>query len=1183
MKIIHFADVHYCREYKDLALASLRVLLETGMREGVDLWALAGDLFDRSIANTDKDGFPELVEVITQMLNVAPMVAVKGTITHDVPGCYDVLTRIKAGHNFTVLEPGLEYYLAEDNDEDMCRFVSCGQWSKDDKLLILGLPEPTKAHFLAGTNGIGKDEANEKIKQGLREILLGYGAVRKNNPSIPCLFLYHGLVDGASTCTGQTLTGDIGVSRDDLALVNADYIALGHIHKAQQVPGLPAFFSGSVYPVDWGELDQKQFNLVTLSPFDSEMWESGDPRFVPHVDHLPFPHAPRKKITFDGDDTTKDVDANEYAGFQTWLDIKGKTKNGFNCETMLACILKEGALPGSRVTFTEIPTETVRAVEIQGVKSLTEKISVWARNSELEVRVSVLEKAYKLEAEAKRTGLLPQPHAWRLQKVRTRGLKGIRRGMGLDEYEIDFQKFGPGLIALVAENGTGKTTMMLNCHMYPSMLTSEKKLQDYFCLRDSYREVFAIDDMTGTEYRGMMLIDGKNASGKAEYYLDVKREGQWVPITTGKTKDYEEKITELFGSEGLYLRSAFIPSKPSPRYPDLSYVAQGEKKRIFYELSGIGFYATYCDRAKAEAKSLRSELESHENAIKNGEGLLQRISDLSQSRAKLVHEVDANTIELANIEAAGNTAKVTLEHFAAIVKANGETKAKIDTLKIGKEGHNSDLATWEQKWWTAKSFTTPEGEAKRKKAIGDIADAEAIREQIQLWVNDATEKIRKRSGISETYAKAIGMYHITAKAIEDPRATATQEVVRLQGDRKAFITYIDHLIESLSKELNDKCPTCNKPLTQEEMKPLIKEREALEAELKLKQEKVFALDQDIEAQKRIIETKTAEFKALVFPEVPDNTELNTLIAHSESEARNGKELLSKIDVVTAKAIVKAADEARTGIVEAESQIKAITEKIEACTREIEKLEIGLDPEADRLHYEASEKLETIRKRYRDMNAVIASAQGQIKSITDEIENKKTQQQEIEALKIQVEKSKSELRDWEFLVEACGIDGIPALELDAVAPEISQAANSLLENAYGQRFQIEFRTTKISGTGSKKKQVEDFAIWITDAKDGWTQPYETLSGGEETWIKKAISDAFEIIKAKNTGVKFLTVFQDELDGKLSPHNRQVFFKLLEKTHEQTGRYHTVVVTHSEQVQEQIAQKIEMRKAVTANVD
>ena len=144
----------------------------------------------------------------------------------------------------------------------------------------------------------------------------------------------------------------------------------------------------------------------------------------------------------------------------------------------------------------------------------------------------------------------------------------------------------------------------------------------------------------------------------------------------------------------------------------------------------------------------------------------------------------------------------------------------------------------------------------------------------------------------------------------------------------------------------------------------------------------------------------------------------------------------------------------------------------------------------------------------------------------------------------------------------------------MGPGIAAIANKLLQAAYGSRFQVEFRTTRMGGQGSKRKQIEDFQIWILDSEDGSEQLMETLSGGESVWVKRAIYDAFGIVRDQNTGQRFLTSFQDECDGALDTEARLAYFRMLEAAHRESGRHHTIIITHSQEAQEMTAQRIVM---------
>jgi exonuclease SbcC len=160
-----------------------------------------------------------------------------------------------------------------------------------------------------------------------------------------------------------------------------------------------------------------------------------------------------------------------------------------------------------------------------------------------------------------------------------------------------------------------------------------------------------------------------------------------------------------------------------------------------------------------------------------------------------------------------------------------------------------------------------------------------------------------------------------------------------------------------------------------------------------------------------------------------------------------------------------------------------------------------------------------------------------------------------------------------LVRAFGKDGIQALELDALAPGIAASANRILQSAYGDRFKVEIRTTRIGGQGKRAKQIEDFLIYVYD-EDGEESLLEDKSGGEVVWIKRALYDAFAVVRRRNTGFAFRTCFQDEADGALDGAAKTAYMAMIAASHRESGLRHTLVISHSQEVLTAIDQKITM---------
>ena len=135
----------------------------------------------------------------------------------------------------------------------------------------------------------GRADAGEAVVDGLRSILAGIGAATHGR-TVPHIHVQHGEVRGATLASGQVLPpGGIAVGTEDLALTGADYVALGHIHKGQQLNPAEEYgrivYSGSAYPVDWGERDEKLLRVVTI----------GENR-IPDAEHVPYGHPARIKL-----------------------------------------------------------------------------------------------------------------------------------------------------------------------------------------------------------------------------------------------------------------------------------------------------------------------------------------------------------------------------------------------------------------------------------------------------------------------------------------------------------------------------------------------------------------------------------------------------------------------------------------------------------------------------------------------------------------------------------------------------------------------------------------------------------------------------------------------------------------------------------------------------------------------
>lgn len=322
-----------------------------------------------------------------------------------------------------------------------------------------------------------------------------------------------------------------------------------------------------------------------------------------------------------------------------------------------------------------------------------------------------------------------------------------------------------------------------------------------------------------------------------------------------------------------------------------------------------------------------------------------------------------------------------------------------------------------------------------------------------------------------------------------------------------------------------------------------------------------------EIEKKISELKQ-ELSEFAFSE-PVKPKREEFDASAENEATAK---LNAINIEKAKSELETAKTAAVRIEGLAAQIADKKKLLENAEKTLCEIEAKRDATAESDFYEAQKKIDLLTEKFTSIKAELAGINATIEAGKKSLAEIAESEKELEKVRKEAEKAKSESVEWELVSKAFGKDGIQALELDALAPGISETANRILKSGYGDRFSISIETTRIGGSGKKTKQIEDFKIMVND--DGDVTALENKSGGESVWIKRAIYDAFAVIRRRNTGFAFLTCFQDETDGALDASAKTAYCRMLEASHEAGKLRHTIIITHSNEVRAMIEQKIAM---------
>lgn len=164
----------------------------------------------------------------------------------------------------------------------------------------------------------------------------------------------------------------------------------------------------------------------------------------------------------------------------------------------------------------------------------------------------------------------------------------------------------------------------------------------------------------------------------------------------------------------------------------------------------------------------------------------------------------------------------------------------------------------------------------------------------------------------------------------------------------------------------------------------------------------------------------------------------------------------------------------------------------------------------------------IHQRRQELDQLI-SRSGRLQQSLSQIDNLKVQHQDTGK---QLQQYEKQYRIYQELTQAFGKNGIQALTIENILPQLEAEANQILARLTGNQFHVQFLTQKASkGTSKKKtKLIDTLDIVIADA--GGTRPYETYSGGEAFRINFSVRLALAKLLAQRSGTSLQMLIVDE---------------------------------------------------------
>jgi exonuclease SbcD len=274
MRILHFADAHidmanYGRHDPESGLPfrvldflkSLDTIIDTAINEKVDLVIFAGDAYkDRTPAPTFQREWGKRI----MRLSAAKIPTILLIGNHDLSPS---IGRANAIQEFDTLQVPYVRVIAKPE------LITAQQLGIP--VQVIGLPWVSRSGLMAAleTDEAAPAEIFSQIEERLTALVQGY--LETIDPSLPVILTAHASVQGATFGAERMvmLGADLVLPGSLVKDPRLDYVALGHIHKPQNLNGPgpndqttyqhpPVIYPGSIERVDFGEARDDKFFIV---------------------------------------------------------------------------------------------------------------------------------------------------------------------------------------------------------------------------------------------------------------------------------------------------------------------------------------------------------------------------------------------------------------------------------------------------------------------------------------------------------------------------------------------------------------------------------------------------------------------------------------------------------------------------------------------------------------------------------------------------------------------------------------------------------------------------------------------------------------------------------------------------------------------------------------------------------
>lgn len=733
VKYLEVADFHYNPNRKSECILAFEKIIAASA--DVDFLVFDGDLYDLPIyANDDLNTLIDLFKQIKK-----PCCGVCGTQGHEVRSMYRALIE---SVGFVLLEPAVEYGFFKDFG------IKKTNGELIPQVLIYGLDEISKKQVVANHPELKPQEVNPYINNLLKKLITEEIASRRSRcADVPSILVVHGNISDAvdrSVETNEALKrSDIIIKTEWIKEAEITYTSAGHIHQFIEFEKIKGGYGGS--PAwNWNSTGFLPcFNMVTLGETVT-------------VERIPYGTPERRKIYA----PLKKYDKN----IAYWLEYDGE---------LSLDPAKNGGHEWSRMTLPEKEKAT-RRVDVTDVenKTLSEIAEIF------DPKITASQKEKLTEAEKARTTGDRLSRSIRVESIEVEGCV-LFHGKTL---KLDLSNI-TGLVQIVGENGSGKSSVLSFCTPYPVLVGKDTESGRASAIKDFFTnetgKIYKRVSVNGTVHEHIILLN----KGKCECFLNINGKAQLERCNFDEFMAFCEKE---YGCLSDYITTSFyVQPLQGKTESGLMTASQTTVRDIVQNIAGINREEekAYCLARVAEYEGKIKEVQTRIDILSEDKKIIE---DLQKKLPEAEFDRKNSGDNVTRLEAELKTAEAELNVKSALKDENDKKLRQKETLKIT----------------ICQKFNE---KTEAEKNIKTLPDLRARRDKIAEQSKKYNEYLEKYSAWTEAESKKQGILAEVNKL-----KTAYENNLKLKGSYEREISVYNkpcpncgYICEDNQKQIND--------------------------------------------------------------------------------------------------------------------------------------------------------------------------------------------------------------------------------------------------------------------------------------------------------------------------------------------------------------------------------------------